>query len=129
MRAVDTSALVRLLAGDHPQQHARAFALFAGGDIWIPMSVMLETEWVLRGAYCAGAEDIASLFRSLFGVAGIEIENASAVAQALDWFERGMDFADALHLASSRNCVGLATFDRDLIKTAKRQGLTGVAEP
>lgn len=39
---------------------------------------------------------------------------------ALDWYEQGMDFADALHLASSAKAVGFATFDEKLVKFARR---------
>jgi predicted nucleic acid-binding protein len=31
-----------------------------------------------------------------------------------------MDFADALHLASSSQATRFATFDQDMIKTARR---------
>jgi len=41
-----------------------------------------------------------------------------AVARALDWFKGGLDFADALHLASARNATQFATFDRKLAKQA-----------
>jgi hypothetical protein len=35
-----------------------------------------------------------------------------------------MDFADALHLATSRGSTKFITFDRDTIKVGKRLGLT-----
>jgi len=31
----------------------------------------------------------------------VQIEDPNAVLDALDWYERGLDFADALHLAST----------------------------
>jgi predicted nucleic acid-binding protein len=34
-----------------------------------------------------------------------------------------MDFADALHLASSSRATRFATFDRDMLKIAKRLAL------
>ena len=52
-----------------------------------------------------------------------------AIAKALDWFEQGMDFADALHLATAQDCTGMLTFDRDFIKTAARIGAGNVSEP
>jgi predicted nucleic-acid-binding protein len=129
MRAVDTNVVVRLLAKDHPEQSARAFAVFGGGDTWVPVTVMLETEWVLRSAYRSEPRKIVALFRSMFGIPGVAVENAAAVTQALDWYEHGMDFADALHLATAQGCDGFATFDRDFIKTAARLGAGRVAEP
>ena len=129
MRAADTNVVVRLLARDHPGQHARATGFFRAGTVWIPITVILETEWVLRSAYRSEPQQIARLLRSLLSVPGIEVESAAAVSEALGWFEQGMDFADALHLAAARRCDGLATFDRDFIKTAARLGIANVTEP
>jgi predicted nucleic acid-binding protein len=56
----------------------------------------------------------------------VDLEDAPAVAQALDWFTAGMDFADALHLASSGGAARFATFDKKLAATAKRLGTTQV---
>ena len=43
---------------------------------------------------------------------------------ALDAFDKGLDFADALHLARSSRAAGFATFDKRLAKRAKALGLT-----
>ena len=51
MVAVDTNVLVRLLTNDHAAQAARAAAVFQSGPVFIPKSVLLETEWVLRYSY------------------------------------------------------------------------------
>jgi len=45
------------------------------------------------------------------------------VGDALDWFEQGMDFADALHLASAGRECPLATFDAALVRKARQFGL------
>lgn len=58
--------------------------------------------------------------RKLLGVPGVAAENAEAIAQAIDWYERGLDFADALHLALAREVEGLATFDARLARRAAR---------
>jgi predicted nucleic-acid-binding protein len=42
--------------------------------------------------------------------------------QTLTWFEQGLDFADALHLASSSLPDGLATMDRRLFAKAEQIG-------
>jgi predicted nucleic acid-binding protein len=44
------------------------------------------------------------------------------------WHRSGMDFADALHLAASTRATRFVTFDRDMIKVAKRLDLA-VSEP
>jgi predicted nucleic-acid-binding protein len=49
--AVDTNVIVRLVANDDPAQSPRAARLFAREDVYVPKTVVLETEWVLRVAY------------------------------------------------------------------------------
>ncbi len=44
MRAVDTNIVVRYLTGDDPAQSPRARALIDGEDIWLGLTVVLETE-------------------------------------------------------------------------------------
>jgi predicted nucleic acid-binding protein len=50
------------------------------------------------------------------------------VATALDRVERGMDFADALHLGKAGHCEAMVTFDRKFIKAAKAVGVETVRE-
>ena len=120
MYAVDTNVLVRLLTGDDADQTKRVAALFKKEAIFIPKTVLLETEWVLRRLYRLDSGVVVSAFRKLSGLANVEIEQPLVITQALQWCEAGMDFADALHLASSQNCRKFATFDEQLKKTAPR---------
>jgi predicted nucleic-acid-binding protein len=54
------------------------------------------------------------------------VEDAPVVAQALDWYAAGMDFADALHLASSQTADQFVTFDRKLAAKAAKLTSTRV---
>ena len=38
-------------------------------------------------------ETIVSALRKVIGLRQVEVENIGVIAQALDWHERGMDFA------------------------------------
>lgn len=118
MHAADTNVLVRLLTGDDAEQTKRAAALFKKEAIFIPKTVLLETEWVLRRLYRLENKVVVNAFRKLSGLGNVEIEQPLVVTQALQWCEGGMDFADALHLASSQNCRKFATFDGQLKKSA-----------
>jgi predicted nucleic acid-binding protein len=51
-----------------------------------------------------------------------------AVLYALRWFEGGMDFADALHLALSARDDRLVTFDKSLDRTARKLGVFPAVE-
>ena len=55
------------------------------------------------------------------------MEDPKAVAAAPRLFERGLDFADALHIASSAQAERLVTFDTKLVKRAKRASTLEVA--
>ncbi len=118
MYAVDTNVLVRLLTGDDAVQARRAAVLFKKEAIFIPRTVLLETEWVLRRLYRLERETVVGAFRKLSGLGNVELEQPLVVAQALQWCEGGMGFADALHLASSHNTGKFATFDAQVKKTA-----------
>jgi predicted nucleic-acid-binding protein len=118
MHAVDTNVLVRLLTGDDAAQTRRAVALFKKESIFIPKTVLLETEWVLRRLYRLDRATIVSSLRKLSGLGNVELEQPLVVAQALQWCENGMDFADALHLASSHSASKFATFDEQIKKDA-----------
>jgi len=118
MHAVDTNVLVRLLAGDDAKQTKRAAALFKKETIFIPKTALLEIECVLRRLYRLDSRVVVSAFRKLIGLANVEIEQPLEVSQALEWCENGMDFADALHLASSQSSKKFATFDEQLKKSA-----------
>lgn len=113
MISIDTNILVRLLTGDDKEQAARAKRLFLDEHIYITKTVILETEWVLRYAYAFSAGAIAASFIKLLGQQNVTIEDALHIAQATNLLQKGLDFADALHLACSQNHP-FATFDKKL---------------
>ena len=129
MVAVDTNVLVRLLTGDNPAQFRASVQLFATQEIFIADTVLLETEWVLRAAYDLTPKDIVAAFRKLLGLRNISVENPQSAALAIDWHERGLDFADAFHLALCQHISVLNTFDSAFIKRGKALGRCLVLKP
>ena len=119
MVAVDSNVLVRFLVRDDARQAARAASLIQANEIWVSKTVILETEWVLRSLYGFSPGSLAGALRALCGLPAIFLEDEPAVAKALDWFKEGLDFANALHLASTGNARRFATFDRRLAKLAR----------
>ena len=114
MIALDTNIVVRFLTRDEPRQAARAKALIDAGPVFVPTTVMLETEWVLRSGYRFEPAAIVASFRGLLGLASVEVEDRWAIVRALAWYGQGLDFADALHLACAQQADAFATFDRKL---------------
>ena len=119
MRAIDTNVIVRFLTNDDPRQARAARTAIEAGDVFIPTTVLLETEWVLRSGYGFEPRLIVEAMRGLAGLPGVTVENPSQLAQALDAMADGMDFADALHLSASNGCDAFLTFDRKLADAAK----------
>lgn len=118
MIAVDTNVVVRYLTGDHSEQSARARALIDGREVFVPVTVVLEAEWVLRSAYGFRPTDVVNALRAFGGLPTVIIDQADLVAEALDHAKNGMDFADALHLGSSSRADSFMTFDRRFAKAA-----------
>jgi predicted nucleic-acid-binding protein len=129
MIALDTNVVVRLLVDDDPEQTGRARRLIEKRPVLVVPTVLLETEWVLRGAYNIGRASIARSLRGLLGLPQVSVGSTEAVAQALEWFERGLDFADALHVALAADAEAFATFDARLAKRARRITARAVSVP
>lgn len=127
--ALDTNLLVRLLTNDDPQQaHQVADLIEASAACFVPITVVLELEWVLRGAYQLPREAIIRAFRGLMAIRHLHLEHEEQVWQALDAYGQGVDFADALHLLRSEGCSALVTFDRAFARQAAEFSLSPPVE-
>lgn len=120
MISVDTNVIVRLLVNDDPQQGAAARRLFESNEIWIGVTVLLEAAWVLESVYGLSATRVAKVLRGLLGLPSVRVENAGAVAAALDAVGDGIEFADALHLLRVPEGAEFATFDRRLARSGRK---------
>ncbi|HLW90042.1 MAG TPA: type II toxin-antitoxin system VapC family toxin [Roseiarcus sp.] len=129
MLAIDTNIIVRYLVGDDPNQARRAKALVDGAAVFVATTTLLEAEWVLRRAVGYATADTLAALKAFVGLDNVTLEDEALVAQAFDWAERGMDFADALHLAKTADCEAFISFDRNLAKAARRFGAIAVKEP
>lgn len=130
MIAVDTNILVRLITDDDAEQAERATSLIRTTQVLVPLTVILETEWVLRGRLGFSAEQVIDALLALGRVPTITFEESQRVRQALVWARGGVEFADALHLASATGCERIASFDRRFQKRAVRVGASPpVVEP
>ncbi len=129
MIAIDTNIVVRFLTRDDLKQYNASRKLFTGEEVYIPDTVILETEWVLRFAYDFEPAAICNALRKLFGLPNVRLSNGFAIAQAINWHEAGLDFADAFHLALSQHLSSLKTFDEQFIKKSKSLSTCVVKKP
>lgn len=125
MRAIDTNVLVRALVNDNAAQSARAVALLTGHDIFIPVTVVLELEWVLRSRYAFTPKVVAQAIEKIAALGNVVVGERTAVLAAAARAAQGWDFADALHHALSQGCEDFSTLDADLVKRAARATASG----
>lgn len=117
--SLDTNVLVRLIIrDDHVQAEAAARVLELhvrrGENLWIPITVVLELEWVLRSRYRFTKADVIQVVAALLTTMELVFESEGALEQALASYEDGgADFAEYLHLALAQHGRALPfwTFD------------------
>ena len=130
MIGVDTNILARFYCDDPDDPEAKrqrplARRLMIGSDaIFVPLTVILEFEWVMRGFYEAQPETFCRAVEHLLGMPHVTVERWEAVKDALDLHRRGLEFSDALHWACSTSCERFVSFDdRKFVRRARRLGL------
>ncbi|OYT93674.1 MAG: twitching motility protein PilT [Burkholderiales bacterium PBB3] len=120
MAGLDTNVLVRYLIQDDVRQGFLAkrlvdAALARGETLFVPITVLLELEWVLRSNFEFPKSQIIHTISSLLAAKEIEIESETSAEVALELFRQNKaDFADCIHIALA-HAAGhdpLWTFDK-----------------
>jgi predicted nucleic-acid-binding protein len=131
MIAVDTNILAPFYVDDPndpeaARQRPVARAIMTNSpSLFVPLTVVVELEWVLRAFYRFEASEIVRVLEHLLGLGHVNTEESERIAAAVQLTTEGMDFADALHLAGSQHCEALYTFDdRRFARRAQRLGCT-----
>ena len=112
-------------AQTYAREEAARRILEGGARLFVAKTVLLELEWLLRGVYAQARTDVCRVFEHLLALSQVEIEDRPAVERAIGNLRQGLDFADALHHASSRGCDAFLTFDsRRFAGKARRLAIT-----
>lgn len=130
MIAVDTNILARFYCDDRDDPESKRQrplarrVMIESPAVFVPLTVILEFEWVMRGFYEAEPESYCEAVGHLLGMPHVTVERWEAVKDALDLHRRGLDFADALHWTCSAACERFVSFDdRRFVRRARRLGL------
>jgi predicted nucleic acid-binding protein len=97
--------------------------------VFVCTTVLLETEWVLRSVYGYAPVPLAAALAAFAGLPHVTLEDPALAAKALNWTTRGMDFADALHLAKAQGCDAYVSFDRRFAEVANAMSEIEVRAP
>jgi predicted nucleic-acid-binding protein len=120
LRAIDTNVLARALVSDAGEQGRKALDVLRGNAVFVPETVLLETEWLLRSHLDVARSAVNLVLSNLLSLPNVHFDNVAKVANALSAHKEGMDFADALHLFSAGDCEEMLSFDRDFAKRARK---------
>ena len=129
MIAIETNILARFYCEDPDdpeakrQRPAARRVVVDSPALFVPLTVVLELEWVMRGFYEVGREGFCAVVDHLLGMGHVTVERWEAVKDAVELHRAGLDFADALHLSTSRGCESLLSFDRSFVRAAARSGV------
>jgi predicted nucleic-acid-binding protein len=131
MIGVDTNILARFYCDDPDDPEARRQRPIArrimveSEAVFVPLTVILEFEWVMRAFYESAPEAFCDAVTHLLGMANVVVEGWEAVDDAIRLHRQGFDFADAIHWTSNSQCRDFLTFDdRRFVRRARRMGLT-----
>lgn len=119
MPGLDTNVLVRWIVDDDPRQATRVQKLFeevreTRSLLFVPSTVMLELEWVLRSRYKLDKSTILSAFNALLETQELEFQDEPALERALSSYRQSSaDFADCMHAGQcgSAGRTPMITFD------------------
>ncbi len=120
--AVDTNLLVRLATADDPEEHLVVSRSLADRRWKVFLTVVLETEWVLRSVYGYSPAQFAQFVEWMDASGRIDLVEADKVRAAIAHHKAGMDFADALHLAQAEG-ESFLTLDKALRRKAAKLNL------
>ena len=122
MILLDTNVWVRYVTNDDAAQAARAMRVISKSTaIFVPKTVLLELERVLRAVYGLSADAVERSLLHVLGLPVVKPEEPEAVAAALEHYRGGLDFADALHMVSAEGVFH--TFDEKCVRKAKARSL------
>jgi predicted nucleic-acid-binding protein len=124
MPALDTNVLVRYIVQDDSAQLAAAQRLIRRCvanqlTLFVPVTVTLELEWVLRSSFEFSKDETVHALSDLFSAAELSFESERALEVALDLYRgTAADFADCVHiaLASQAGEQPIWTFDKNAAK-------------
>lgn len=118
MVVADTNVWARAHLNDDPAQTRKARKALAeaqgDGGVFVPLLVMAELAWVLRGRW--ERDRVLEALENMLQTRGVQVESPSLVREALEATRLGGagGFADHLiaHVGFANGAGGVITFDR-----------------
>jgi predicted nucleic-acid-binding protein len=121
MLAADTNVWARAYLNDDAAQATKARAALAQarseGGVFVPLLVLAELSWVLRGRW--QRERVLNAIEGLLQTRGVAVESPALARRALESARKGrVGFADHLiaEVALESGVTEIITFDKDFAR-------------
>lgn len=119
MPGLDTNVLVRWLVEDDDRQTLRAQKLFEAArssqaSLFVPVTVILELELVLRSRYQFDKATVLGAINALLETQELEFQDEAALERAMHLYRSGLaEFADCVHagICAAAGRAPMWTFD------------------
>lgn len=133
MPALDTNLLVRWLVQDDETQADQVEALFRSSiasrrPLFVPCTVVLELEWVLRSRYGYPKAAVVQGLDSLLEARELDVQFEAAIERALYLYRQSsVEFADCVHvgLSAAAEHLPFLTFDERASRLSGAELLAG----
>lgn len=129
MLTADTNVWARALLNDDPAQTRKARAALAQArsqdGVFIPLVVLAELSWVLRGRW--EKQRVLDALDGLLRARGVAVESSNVARRALEAARNGStDFADHLiaEVSFETGVKEILTFDKDFARLPRVRRLT-----
>ena len=130
--SLDTNVLVRFLVEDDTAQLAAARRLVrqavnADEPLWVPLTVALELEWVLRAGFGFGKPEVMRTYSQLLSTRELRFQDEGVIETTLALYgDSHADFSDCMHIALAGHAgqPPLWTFDKAAAKVAGARRLS-----
>ena len=111
MQKIDANIILRYLMNDNPQLSPKAKEIIEHNIVEVPVEVLCEVVYVLKGHYKIDRQDFSSKLIQFFELTQCSLTNRDAILEGLDYFGKyKLDFVDCL-------LAGYAKIEKDEIYT------------
>jgi len=117
LKAIDTNVLARFVMQDDPAQSDAATKMLAQ-SCFVSDTVLLEPAWLLSSRFGMLRQKLAATLLDLVLLPSLSVSDEKLVLWAIDRFAKGADFADMMHIVSSRYANSFVSFETKLATLA-----------
>jgi predicted nucleic-acid-binding protein len=118
MNAVDTSITVRAIVRDTVAEAEMALSVLKEGAL-IPLTVLMETVWVLESFYGLPRANISTALEAVIDMPNVVVSHEESVRWAIARYASKGDFGDLINIAAATGENAIITFDRNMMRHSK----------